>query len=1756
MPTHYRVEPGDTLSALALRFYGDANLFPVIARANGLPNPHFILAGQLLTIPDLVPPPHPPTADPARVFALRRGADRIRLHYDTLLAEADDKEAGLHRTRQWAATNPTNVPHGNTAQSILRRAETEQAARRKRLDELHTQLEATTAELAASLDAGTPLFPLRRHTMRDGDTLFALARRFYGNGQLWPLIARANNIDDPNTIPIGTVVVIPEAGREPTRTHTVRSGEVLFDLAQRFYGNPELWPLIAQANGIIEPRRLQIGTVLVIPERPGGSRRTHTMRDGDTLFALARRFYGNAELWPVIAQANDIDDPNTIPTGKVIVIPDLSPTAVEPIALLPVRIETKFLPDDIRIGQVLVIPEREAPVRRHTVVSGDTLSALALRFYGDATLFPLIAQANGLVNPHRIRVGQVLVIPAREPHPRPVTRTHTVVAGDTLASIAQAAFGDAGAADLIAAANGIAERTIQVRVYPDDIHIDAFAPELTPEERDLARTYWANPGDIAWQELLTKLSPQRAAWATRQTRPGAPEPRLRDAQQRRAPQVTTMPSRWRFLGFVDGALVVDSTGADIPDPLPLGLLEADVAARDHEHAAWAVDFPAAVAAGMGITLTLPEGIEHLDELFVVGVSERSAAESAARLRNTLLGHAFGGGLGFLTAGTPTNNTPESRTAWSARPSSRAPGPAAPSFVDGADAARVAEALGIADGEFLMECDGGQLDSDAAVAGLSLLSWDALAFGFVDAATNVLGVADTEFAQLSGRAWIGFRDHLVDYVRGRGPLPTIRVGRQPYGILPVSTVDEWRSHRKDAPDALLAPWLLRLRDHWRGALISGWIPRVTDGQPADRLAVDVMTRLPVSNNLVIRRVLSPAGGLEKFDKMTETLDGLEIGRRAPGPVLSVGGIDFRSGLRWATPTPLISHLAWTSDRTPADFAKVAERLTPNAKGYPEFFGRSRRHLADALAILEEGIPEAEYERRIAAYDEKWPIPVLHGEQDERKPDLFGFPGDEDFIPALTFKDNPRTHLFDEASEPLRDALDIPGLIDDLIIQKVSRPDTPRDELDAKRDHARGKRAGAAAVLAGLAALEQVPADRFLPLLMEILDIYSHRWDAWATSLATKRLADTRGAGATGVRLGGYGWVENLRRNPPSRTVSDGYIHAPSQHHAATAAVLRSGFLAHDRGGSLAVDLTSRRARTARWLLGGVRRGQNLGALLGYRFERALHDANLDQLKDFYRRHFPTPVVPEPADGQEEPELWRRSADAIAPVNVVDGMALARAHAEGNLAIPDGRARPMLDDLVDALDAVGDLLLAESVHQLVGGNPMRAGIAADTLGQGTDVPDRFDVLRTPHRGSPITHRAAALLPADPALPAGWARDAFAKLEPRVEAWVAAVLGPATGWRLSAQRVGSATTFSFTADELEFGALGFALDVASDAHRRLDLRVAQLAGFDSDAIEYGGDWLELMQIARRVQRLLGSARALTPAQLVGEGATGLAPDMAEVRGRLRDFVDTVTSAQNRAALGIDADPERLARAVGETDDASWVGAVTLALGDFLGTGVPIAPLLGGAAIPAAQPGIRQSSIADWVRRFATIRPATRAWHETLMLAGARSGRPCPLSVSQLPAGGPWIGAPFTPTERPGAREHLVTHRPFPVPSNGRVAGIVFDEWVEVLPGSYGLSPTKAGPDAVPVESELTGVSFHFDRPDAKAPQAILLAVPPDAKRGWTADVLAMVVRDTLELAKLRAVDLGDLPLLDDILPVVRPPVFSRPHSILHDFWLELAE
>ncbi len=56
-------------------------------------------------------------------------------------------------------------------------------------------------------------------------------------------------------------------------------------------------------------------------------------------------------------------------------------------------------------------PEPEPAARTYTVESGDTLWAIAERFYGDGSKYQIIADASGISNPDLIHPGEVLTIP-------------------------------------------------------------------------------------------------------------------------------------------------------------------------------------------------------------------------------------------------------------------------------------------------------------------------------------------------------------------------------------------------------------------------------------------------------------------------------------------------------------------------------------------------------------------------------------------------------------------------------------------------------------------------------------------------------------------------------------------------------------------------------------------------------------------------------------------------------------------------------------------------------------------------------------------------------------------------------------------------------------------------------------------------------------------------------------------------------------------------------------------------------------------------------------------------------------------------------------------------------------------------------------------------------------------------------------------------------------------------------------------------
>lgn len=62
----------------------------------------------------------------------------------------------------------------------------------------------------------------------------------------------------------GTPSADPKAKGAKTTKHTVKQGDTLWALAEKYLGAGTRWQEIAKVNGIKDPKTLQIGTVLVI----------------------------------------------------------------------------------------------------------------------------------------------------------------------------------------------------------------------------------------------------------------------------------------------------------------------------------------------------------------------------------------------------------------------------------------------------------------------------------------------------------------------------------------------------------------------------------------------------------------------------------------------------------------------------------------------------------------------------------------------------------------------------------------------------------------------------------------------------------------------------------------------------------------------------------------------------------------------------------------------------------------------------------------------------------------------------------------------------------------------------------------------------------------------------------------------------------------------------------------------------------------------------------------------------------------------------------------------------------------------------------------------------------------------------------------------------------------------------------------------------------------------------------------------------
>jgi hypothetical protein len=250
-------------------------------------------------------------------------------------------------------------------------------------------------------------------------------------------------------------------------------------------------------------------------------------------------------------------------------------------------------------------------------------------------------------------------------------------------------------------------------------------------------------------------------------------------------------------------------------------------------------------------------------------------------------------------------------------------------------------------------------------------------------------------------------------------------------------------------------------------------------------------------------------------------------------------------------------------------------------------------------------------------------------------------------------------------------------------------------------------------------------------------------------------------------------------------NQGYIHAPSLNQASAAAVLRAGYEAHKlNAGSgdnaFAVNLTSDRVRIAMGYLEGIRNGQELAALLGYQFERGLHDLNqnLDKYIRDIRLKYPF------AAARVTSTTGATNINEAEPYNVVDGLKLMEAYRDDPLHWSDGvvfspvsdknKIAQQIDKMMDSMDAVHDLLMAECVHQAVQGNSARSSAAFNAI-SGTSAPPEPQVINTPRQFNAITHRVGIVFDPSAGGATVWTAAGTPRslAEPKLNRWLGAQL-----------------------------------------------------------------------------------------------------------------------------------------------------------------------------------------------------------------------------------------------------------------------------------------------------------------------------------------------------------------------------------------------
>ena len=684
-----------------------------------------------------------------------------------------------------------------------------------------------------------------------------------------------------------------------------------------------------------------------------------------------------------------------------------------------------------------------------------------------------------------------------------------------------------------------------LRIIPDEPWFVRDDPRVTPGELDALRRFAAAPPDpspgvpAAWRDLAAQVGAPRAVYLYRTFVTAAADGTLTVRTPAPAEQ-RTGPALPRITGFPTELAVWAADATGLHQVLTLAVNRSRLLADFADPTVpgdkrWWEDWQEAVSAGVAGIIPAASLTAPVDALYVTGLGDGDPAAQFAAL-------AADGRLGLLEPGLPTNS------------------------VDGAAAA----ALATDAATWWSVLHGSPADSDLDVS--KALTGDPARLGNLPGGQAHRAPAAALVTALWPALWGFTASQVFDVARGaapaswasaalfpEGPYPSVRVGPQPYGLLPTTAWTRWQPDDGDPGlEVPLIKALLVLRaQHAAAAVARG----TAAGKDTDAL-LDLIADTPSSGGFRYRQAwplelwwlgMISSGLTANWPNFARAwtiryplADQLALSplRRygARGASRAVGiPLVLPAGATDADLPGLLTALADTALATPAAFASTAsvEATVLQGKG-------SSLLLRLAVRSLQLLIGDVARER----------------------------------AGALSFDPEPFVR---NTGQPAR--------LQQLITTVTPPgPGVPTTELSAQLSDVAG----------ALRALAAVPVPDLERMLRATIDTSSHRIDPWLTAIPLRRLDTLQGAGSLRRMLGAYGWVDAPAPGHPGPTAA-GLLHTPSASSALAAAVLRDRAIS-DPSPRWAMNITSRGARAADRIAAEVRNGAHLNEAMGREVER--------------------------------------------------------------------------------------------------------------------------------------------------------------------------------------------------------------------------------------------------------------------------------------------------------------------------------------------------------------------------------------------------------------------------------------------------------------------------------------------------------------------------------------------------------------------------